>query len=159
MGEDFKRLVCTAVSPDKTMFFPESFPFIYEAHIVCWTPLRQPAISDIQLNMSLLVRLGMGSEKTTEYDIILVKLHTSSIALARNFKFTSMSSALAPGILLTVSTGVFSFMFKNRVTNSQTLIDYFLLHQYHLLPHQSSLNWMTQVQLVVVESVFALRHF
>lgn len=33
-----------AVSPDKTRVSQKSFPIIHVAHIVCWTPLRQPSM-------------------------------------------------------------------------------------------------------------------
>ena len=33
-----------AVSPHQTRFSPERLPIIYVAHVVCWTPSRQPAI-------------------------------------------------------------------------------------------------------------------
>ena len=37
-------LVSTLFSPHQTRFYPERLPIIYVAHVVCWTPSRQPAI-------------------------------------------------------------------------------------------------------------------
>ena len=33
-----------AISPHQTRFSPERLPIFYVAHVVCWTPSRQPAV-------------------------------------------------------------------------------------------------------------------
>ena len=94
---------------------------------------------DMRLYMSSLVRLGKGPEKITESDIFFAKEHTDSmfnlvtsdwrrresfvptwrtilanlrLLFASNFKFASMSPALAPGIHLTMPAdfAIFTFL-------------------------------------------------
>lgn len=60
------------VSLKKTMFSTESFPVTHEAHIVCWTPPRQPAAK--RQHPAMHVNPGQTGEKT-----LLVKSHTNSM--------------------------------------------------------------------------------
>ena len=129
-----KRDAPSQVSPNKTRFPPKSLPIIYKTHAICRTPPQQPAVK----RQHAPVVLGRGPEKNTVSHIVFAKAHTDctltlvtsdmrsresllptwitillylGLALASSFSFDSMSPAVAPGMQLTMVTGVAKFTF------------------------------------------------